>query len=166
VRFRGGAEWQERRNDGTAVRVVARLLGQVKKSEKPWIVFVDRAQSRFEDGLENLLRVTVEETRWMVGAVLREHSPTLQNGRVASGIHEAFKKPTDASRWYSAFVSVCKACETAHEMTAGTGTDVIAQLVKPVVVLDGLLVEAFLARRGARTHRNGPRRLPVRIPER
>jgi len=142
--FESVRQWQERRNDGTAVRIVARLLGQVKKSEKPWIVFVDRAEHRLEDGRENLLHVTTPEDRWEIGEVLREHSLALGNGWTASGIHEAFKKPTDASKWYSAFVSVCKACETAYETKNEIDTDLLAQLIKPVVVLDGLLIAAEL----------------------
>jgi hypothetical protein len=47
-------------------------------------------------------------------------------------------------RWYSAFVSVCKACETAYESDEPARTTVIAQLIKPIVVLDGVLVAAEL----------------------
>lgn len=134
--------WSELRDDGAGLKATARLLGQVKKSERPWIVFIDRAERHFEDGRENILHVSSDETRWQIGEVLREHSLVLHNGWVASGIHEAFKKPTDTSKWYSAFVSVCKACETANETTADAETDLIAQLIKPVVVLDGILLAA------------------------
>jgi len=139
--FEAVRKWRDLR---TGNRVAARLLGQVKKSEKPWIVFVDRATHGFDDGLETLLHVTEEENRWKVGAALRQRSPVLDDGWTASGIHEAFKKPTDISRWYSAFVSVCKACETAYETNVENEAGLVAQLIKPVVVLDGLLMAAEL----------------------
>lgn len=144
--FEAMREWRELREDGTGFKVIARLLGQVKKSEKPWIVFADRqSHERFEDGSENLLHVAATENRWKTGTVLRRYSPALGNGWIASGLHEAFKKPTDTSKWYSAFVSVCKASESAFDAVAETGIDVGAQLLKPVVVLDGLLTVAELA---------------------
>lgn len=143
--FEAVREWQKLRDGRTSIEVVARLIGQVKKSEKPWIVFLDRSANGFEDGLENLLHVTAEERRWEVGAVLRKHSPALENGWTAAGIHEAFKRPTDASKWYSAFVSVSKACETAYEKAAEGDANLTVQLIKPVVVLDGLLVVSELA---------------------
>lgn len=142
--FEAVQEWEERRHEGS--RVQAWLVGQVKKSERPWIVFANRTSGhRFNDGLENLVHVSEEVERWKVGAALRRTSPTLQNGWTGSGIHEAFKRPSDTSKWYSAFVSVCKACETAYEMIAGVRGAAVAQLVQPVVVLDGLLVIAELS---------------------
>lgn len=144
--FEAVREWRELRDDGSAVKVVARLLGQVKKSERPWIVFADReARDRFEDGSENLLHMTAAENEWKTADVLREFSPALANGWIASGVHESFKKPTDTSRWYSAFVSVCKASESASDAIAEAAPDADVQLIKPVVVLDGLLVVAEIA---------------------
>lgn len=143
--FEAMQEWKELRRDGSSVKVAAWLIGQVKKSERPWIVFADRNPgTRFEDGLENLIHVSAVEKRWKIGASLRRKSPTLENGWAGSGIHEAFKKPSDTSKWYSAFVSVCKAGETAYEMLTNVKGAPVAQLVKPIVVLDGLLVTAEL----------------------
>jgi hypothetical protein len=151
--FEAVQEWQELRADGSSTKVIARLLGQVKKSERPWIVFADSLSEsrRFHYLQETLLRVAAEETLWKIEAVLRTRSQALDAGWTATGIHEAFKKPSDTSKWYSAFVSVCKACETAYEATDGIRADFVAQLIQPVVVLDGLLVAAELTEDGQLT---------------
>lgn len=139
-------KWQKLRPDGSHIMITACVIGQVKKSERPWIVFADRdAGHRFEDGLENLLYVSEEAARWKVGGALRGKSPALEDGWTGAGIHEAFKKPGDKSNWYSAFVSVCKACETAFETIVPGNTGSFVQFVKPLVVLDGLLIAAELA---------------------
>ncbi len=151
--FEAVREWRRLRADGSSTKVIARLLGQVKKSERPWIVFADSLSEsrRFDYPRETLLHVAAEETKWEIEAVLRTRSQALGQGWTATGIHEAFKKPTDTSKWYSAFVSVCKACETAYEAAAESRADLVAQLIQPVVVLDGLLIAAELGDDGQLT---------------
>jgi hypothetical protein len=63
-------------------------------------------------------------------------------------IHESFKKPDAPSRWYSAFVSVCKATE-AELVRHSKGRPDLAiwhefSIFKPVVILDGPLMAASL----------------------
>lgn len=67
-----------------------------------------------------------------------------------SGIHEAFKSPSQPSRWYSAFLATVKAsidkCEQwsdadeYEESLQGIHLD----MYQPVVILDGLLLSAEL----------------------
>jgi hypothetical protein len=138
--FEAVREWEGILDRSTGIGVATRFIGQVKKSEKPWIVFVDRTRHRPAYTPEVLLQMTDEKNRWKVSAALRDP----ENAWTGSGIHEAFKRPSDTSRWYSAFVSVCKACETAYESDGPVRTTVIAQLITPIVVVDGVLVVAEL----------------------
>lgn len=149
--FEAVRKWLISRANGDTVRVVAQLLGQVKKSEKPWITFVDRPvpEEQFDEKREITIQpADIPNWRlWM--EVLGRHSLITQNGWISSGIHEAFKKPNDTSKWYSAFVTACKAAESAFDMaTSSSGGVLHFQLIKPVVVLDGILVAAELSAEG------------------
>ncbi|HEX8408234.1 MAG TPA: hypothetical protein VF883_05180 [Thermoanaerobaculia bacterium] len=132
-----------------AVEVVARLLGQVKKSERPWIVFKDEHPRGDEDaeGLNDILHSTTVPIAPRILAELREGSLLAQNGWRASGIHEGFKKPGDNSAWYGAFVTACKAAESVHERARNAlkpDTGIHLHFIKPVVVVDALVVTAEL----------------------
>ena len=145
--FEAVRAWPALSSDDTNVRVVTRLLGQVKKSEHPWIVFMDRqlGPSRFTDGMDNIITTSVAEQS-PVGDVLSQYALGTRNAWIGTGIHEAFKKPTDTSRWYSAFVSVCKAAESALDTAvAATRPGKHFELIKPVIVLDGVLAGAELS---------------------
>ena len=70
-------------------------------------------------------------------------------GWYGNGMHEAFKNPDQPSRWYSAFVSVCKAAE--HELAENSWDDEVQEgeypylwFGTPLVVLDGQLFSADL----------------------
>lgn len=88
--------------------------------------------------------------RSQLADVLSQDSLISTNGWKASGIHEAFKKPNDMSTWYSAFVTACKAAESAHEAAVAASepylearsNEVYFDFIKPIVVLDGVLVAA------------------------
>ena len=148
--FEAVRTWDELRADGTKIQVIARLVGQVKKSEKPWIVFMDRQldHSRFADGLDNIIDTNTTH-RQVLSDVLQQRSAFTRKGWVGTGIHEAFKKPNDASRWYSAFVSACKAAESSYEAAlAVPRSDTYFEVIKPLVVLDGALIAAELSTDG------------------
>lgn len=136
------------RSERRAAEVVARLLGQVKKSDEPWIVFKGSGHFEFDDGQSNVVRVqNVENADRKLKRALRAGSLIAQNGWIASGAHEGFKKPKDRSAWYPAFVSACKAAESAYDTAAASPVRrpySYFELIKPVVVLDGMLVAAEL----------------------
>jgi hypothetical protein len=141
--FEAVREWVDPGNS-LRLQVTARLLGQVKKSEKPWIVFMDR-QLEIADGLDNII-YTNARNRQLLAVALQQHSVFERNRWIGTGIHEAFKKPNDTSRWYSAFVSSCKAAESAFDTAiAAPRPPTYFELVQPLVVLDGTLVAAELA---------------------
>jgi len=132
-----------------AVEVVARLLGQVKKSEKPWIVFKDEHLRGSDDAEESsdIIHSPTAPLPHAMLAALRDSSLLSTNGWRGSGVHQGFKKPTDSSTWYSAFVTACKAAASAYESIVAASephrTDTI-HFIKPVVVVDAVLVAAEL----------------------
>lgn len=149
--FEAMRTWLISHANGDTFQVVAQLLGQVKKSEKPWITFVDRRVP--EEYFDEKPEITIQPAdipNWrLLMEVLGRHSLITQNGWISSGIHEAFKKPSDTSKWYSAFVTACKAAESAFDIaTSRSGAVLHFQLIKPVVVLDGILVAAELSAEG------------------
>jgi hypothetical protein len=80
-------------------------------------------------------------------ATLEESSLLATNGWRGSGVHEGFKKPTDNSTWYTAFVTACKAAESAYEReVTASGPNRVGTIyfIKPVVVVDAILVAAEL----------------------
>jgi hypothetical protein len=145
--FEAVKEWFELSEHGTSVQMVARLVGQVKKSEAPWIVFKDRLiDSHFTDSWNDIILTNVPEQNDLV---LFCRTPVTRKSWTGSGIHEAFKKPTESSRWYSAFVSACKAAESAFDTSvAAPRLGTYFEWIKPVVVLDGLLISAELSPAG------------------
>jgi hypothetical protein len=148
--FEAVREWGALGHQGTSLQIIARLLGQVKKSEHPWIVFMDRQvkHPRFADGWDNIIDTSATEQE-RIGDVLRQHALVTRKGWLGTGIHEAFKRPSDGSRWYSAFVSACKAAESAFDTAAAAPRpEIYFELIKPVVVLDGCLFGAELAADG------------------
>jgi hypothetical protein len=133
---------EERR---TAV-VAARLVGQVKKSEKPWIVFKDADLRHEDDGWRNIIHVNnVQTGNRKLAQALQARSLMAMNGWKATGAREAFKRPADHSMWYSAFVTACKAAESAYDTTAEDARRrIYFELIKPIVVLDGMIIVAEL----------------------
>jgi hypothetical protein len=87
---------------------------------------------------------------------ISSHSIVEQQGWWGKGIHEAFKDPNKKSRWYSAFITACKAGEhvmwreASAEDPRGSVSDNLLEkatyflLVRPFVILDGKLFSAQL----------------------
>jgi hypothetical protein len=143
------ARWSPRVVDGMMIRIIGRLLGQVKKSQNPWIAFIDRHVNgeRFNK-ISEITTQGADVPPRNVADALQKHSLIAQKGWIASGIHEAFKKPSDHSKWYPAFVSACKATESALDAAVAHLDGMQLQLIKPVVILDGILVAAELSTEG------------------
>ncbi|HET8775309.1 MAG TPA: hypothetical protein VFP80_16030 [Thermoanaerobaculia bacterium] len=147
--FEAVRQWFELGEDGASIQFIARLLGQVKKSETPWIVFMDRLiDPHFVDRGEDIIVTNVQEQKDL-GDALRSGMPMTRRNWMGIAIHEAFKKPTESSRWYSAFVSACKAAESAFDaVVAAPRLGTFFEWIKPVVVLDGLMLSAELSPAG------------------
>jgi len=127
---------------------------EVKKSERPWIVFREIPSYPFQlHGASSELTFTdgLRSTRVGLLHVIGATSLATLNGWYGNGIHEAFKSPDQPSRWYAAFVSVCKAAE--HELGGNSWLVDESKPIdhfpylwfsRPVVVLDGQLISAKL----------------------
>jgi hypothetical protein len=128
------------------------VLAEVKKSERPWIVFSHDVGAYDKDAWNNPCVV------WNLPCNPSEISPILAETSTRRNlpwkgyaVHEAFKDPSQPSRWYSAAVAACKACadnissEAYSDKTReswGSGTFLI--LSNPLVILDGVLIRASL----------------------
>ena len=141
---------------GGSVQCAIRIVGEVKKAERPWVALRERPLENEEliDGWTNLTYgVNLPSDQFALADKLSEHSLLQRNGWRARGIHESFKHPSAAAASYGACVAVCKAAESALEaeetsftpLRSAFGDAVFFTLLKPVIILDGILVAATLA---------------------
>jgi len=133
------------------------IVAEVKKRKKPWIVFNVGSQDVGDflgifDGWQNLIfcEDMICQTH-VIARAINESSLYQRLGWRGSGIHECFTKPEDPSKWYSAFIAVCKASESAlkansREKSGNNKTEKSPHMffVMPVVILDGQLLSAKL----------------------
>lgn len=128
-------------------------VAEVKKSERPWVVF-KRPLEEFERGCawNNLIaRVNLPCEPHALVSSLVEHSLLRTLGWEGAGIHESFKSPDQPSRWYSAFVASLKwashmrdECPHSEDTHAGNDESVELYFFQPLVVLDGRMFSAEL----------------------
>lgn len=128
-------------------------VAEVKKSERPWVVF-KRPLEEYERGCawNNLIaRINLPCEPQALVSSLTEHSLLRTLGWEGAGIHESFKSPDQPSKWYSAFVSSLKWAshmkdEYPHSDDIHPGNDESVELYffQPLVVLDGRLFSAEL----------------------
>lgn len=145
----------QRLEDGGSVQVTFRIAGEVKKSEKPWVALRERSlgDEDLTDAWANLTHgVNLPDERFALDAELSRYSLLQTAGWRARAVHEAFKHPNASEASHAAFIVACKAAESALEaeeaslaqLRAGFADSIFLTLVKPVVILDGVLVSATL----------------------
>ncbi len=132
------------------------ITAEVKRSNKPWVVFKSRVK-RGTDAWNNLIfRHNLPLSGDHMVKEISSKSLLATCGWQAYGVHESFKKPNQPSQWYGASISACKAAEDAllaesweamQDEWDPTKTVYIV-FVKPVVILDGLLLSAELEKNG------------------
>lgn len=155
--------WKEKEVSGKNLiyGVQFNIDAEVKKSEKPWVVFKEKREHIIDDYINNL--------NYICGIVPFRLQKAMSHDSVYSklqwttyGIHESFKKPDAPSRSYSAFIKVCKSAESTLNGTSAyykefdqlskDSDDPFKQrvciLVKPIVILDGKLIAAELSDTG------------------
>lgn len=130
------------------------VCAEVKKTEKPWIVFDQQTHPHLMScAWNNLISViNLPCKTHQISRQLAKHSPIALNGWVASGIHESFKNPDQPSRWYSSFVSVSKAAEYYRDKCPNgerTTDDIMIEpcefhFIQPLIILNGPLYRATL----------------------
>ncbi len=139
------------------------IVGEVKKSAKPWVVFKETikkpsvlsfSQIRI-DAFNNLIHhenLPCQTPKF--AKYIHRYSLLDKLDWLAYGLHESFKRPDQPSRWHSACIKVCKGAEHVlsshielaqvkkkHEAFANNISFIF---VKPIVILDGLLFSAEL----------------------
>jgi hypothetical protein len=138
------------------------IEGEVKKSERPWIVFKEKSTRVIDDHFNNLTYV-YGFAPFRLSAGLTQNSIYSHLGWRGYGIHESFKKPDSPSRAYSALVKASKAAEATLVATSAfyeemkeseKGLENLPKhhacvFVKPVVILDGILISAELSTEGS-----------------
>ncbi len=136
------------------------VIAEVKKSERPWVVF-KQPQSAGDsicawNNLTTKINLPCKPAKLV--RAMSKSSLLVRNGWAGSGIHEAFKNPDQPSRWYSAFVSVCKAADGLASLHKPKGDETTADIInnpiefifyQPLVVLDGQLISAELSDDGS-----------------
>ncbi len=148
--------------NGVFVRVEYLIVGEVKKSQKPWILFKEERSYIIDDYLNNLVYLCDPNIPYKYKDAMAQDSLYKRFGWMAYGIHESFKDPDAQARSYSALITVCKAAESIlqtysagyreqeqHAKDSGERlTERILQFVKPIIILNGLLVAANLKENG------------------
>lgn len=134
------------------------VCAEVKKTEKPWVVFDQQTNPALLGCAWNNLisAINLPAPFPKFASTLQEWSPIKINGWVASGLHESFKNPDQPSRWYSSFVSAAKASEFFFENCpeGDKQTDDILKnpceihFIQPLVILSGQLYRATMAQDG------------------
>lgn len=150
---------QSLKHDGkTFLHSEFHICAEVKKTEKPWVVFDQQTNpallSCAWNNLVSVINLPAPAIRF--ANTLKERSLIKINGWVASGIHESFKNPDQPSRWYSSFLSVAKASEFYYENCpdGDKQTDDVTKnpceihFIQPLVILNGPLYRATLADSG------------------
>jgi len=135
------------------VHTFFQITAEVKKSERPWVVFKEIPHWEWFlgerwDSLVSTAGIPSERPEALTEA-LNGHSLSAQLGWLGNGIHEFKKNPDQPSRWYSSLVSVCKAAEGRLEANSRKDADQKKTFpylffVKPVIILDGSLIAASL----------------------
>ena len=131
------------------------LFIEVKKTEKPWVVFRRNTEKHFDSCAWNNIINSINlpcEPRFLTKRLM-EYSLLKINKWEGTGMHEAFKIPNQPSQWYGAFLTASKAAIDYKEENGSDGEQVTTDILQnpteitfhqPLVVLDGVLLSAEL----------------------
>jgi hypothetical protein len=124
--------------------LIYQLNVEVKKSERPWIVL--RQDADFEDDHDVIGDYQInhgldQSALKELGAIIAKH--TIRENWMGYSVHEAFKEPNETGRWYAAATAVTKATYRKRD-EADDDSNSVAGIFHPIVVLDGLLLEAHV----------------------
>jgi hypothetical protein len=144
--------------------VLTDVAAEVKKSERPWVVFRHAPNSE-EDLLHGWTEVlnyseNLPGSSEAYADVFDGWSLSSRQGWKGYAVHESFKKPDQPSRWYAAAVAACKAAHhqldinySDAENGGALSSDIheyppLLHLSQPLVILDGLLFVAEISDSG------------------
>lgn len=149
---------------GGLIKCWIEIIGQVKHSAVPWIVF-RQEPIRLADSMEAWDNLTHHINLPCPPRALTDtlNSTSLIHGLGWTGrsIHEAFRARGTPTGWYNAFVSAAKAAYELHrsrtrfwnrlrdEAPEAFAKCIELTIFKPLVILDGILVSATIDSTGA-----------------
>jgi len=134
------------------------IVGEVKKSKNPWVVFKANPKNiwKAQEGWNGLIFCdgVSPGAKALTPAMMTTGLGSRLNW-YAYGIHEAFKNPDQPSKWYSALVKLCKAGEDKLKANSRKRENSVYEksspylfFVKPVLILDGILMAASISETG------------------
>ncbi|MBI5383247.1 MAG: hypothetical protein HZA90_01025 [Verrucomicrobia bacterium] len=129
------------------------LFIEVKKAERPWIVFRQKEQYENSGDAWHNPYFSHNEALSLGKLVPALHKYSIRKdlGWLGYGVHEAFKEPQDTGRWYAAAVTACKAAydyvriDSFKFLEKSENKQTFLAITQPVVVLDGPLISAEIA---------------------
>lgn len=144
--------------NGHRFRCWYHVVGEVKKSEKAWVIFNGSTELHHRiDAWNNLVEMPgLPFSKSILVDDFSRNSLVSKLGWKGYGIHESFKKPDAPSRWYSSFIGASKAAQHVFQANVDSEPaenaligDLTCTFVKPVVIFDGPLMAATLSDNGA-----------------
>jgi hypothetical protein len=158
--------WKDKevRHERLRYGVQFRIDAEVKKSEKPWIVFKEESDHVIDDHINNLTHIC-GLVPFSLRHAMAQDSAYSQLRWKAYGIHEGFKDPNAPSRSYSAMIKACKSAEHTLKVSSAyyrefeerskdredddrSYKEHFVVFVKPIVILEGILLAAGLSDTG------------------
>ena len=141
------------------IRLGLHLIIEVKKSEKPWVIFCHDKSAKVHFGLGwGILNFSDNVTRHQLSYdEINSKNRHFNSKYYGTSYHEAFKEPSENSQIYSALISCCKAAVHQRELNSWDIEDKNGkensknydlQFFMPIVVFDGLLFQATLDSKG------------------
>lgn len=132
------------------------IVVDVKKNNKPWVIFKEIPQPLYEwrlyEGWTSLIFVdglNKSKDKAELSTAMQTTGLAYKLGWLGNGIHESFKKPEQPSRWYSSIVSICKAGEDKLKNNSrGNHGYPYLFFVKPLIILDGILMASHIDEKG------------------
>jgi len=143
-------------SDSTNARAVLYLHMELKKSEKPWLSFIETKDNLAGKGWVGARRQfgvpAGSGTATKYSNAMTPFSLAKKNGFVGIGVHEFFKDPREEGPFFRAAVTACKAAVTfiddnfpeSSKNDQFENDKATAITSVPVVVLDGILCSAEL----------------------
>jgi hypothetical protein len=133
------------------------LVGEVKKTERPWIVFCEQGEHEQNHDFPILSGYELPKKITSFEYNIEDPLAKTQN-YLGYNIHECFKPPSESSRWFNAFITVIKATEAINdwEIEAHSASDeetkpypewflFTLRYFQPLVVIDGDLLQTNIA---------------------
>lgn len=162
VDLRASSEQTETLSNNIRVGVEYLIEAEIKKSNNPWIVFKEKIGYLLDDYMNNLVYLCNIRPPYRYKDAMAAESLYTQFGWKAYNLHESLKPPNEYSRSHTAMITVSKSAESMLEAASAAYKELeqisresgdplnerVLVFVKPILILDGLLMAANLSDTG------------------